>query len=209
MLKRTVIMALLVLSLVIASQSQEPGEVMTQVRIKYKEVTDFRAEFTQIYCDATAGTCTKFEGRLDVKRPNLLRLEVKKPEAQNIVCDGQTLWVHLVKDKQVVKMDLDKSNNYLVWLSPLTKLLSAKVKNGCATNGEYQIWLDMPELASLFKEVKIIVNRQDFLLVGLDVTEVNGNTAEYTFSKIKLNPKFKNDYFTFVLPKGVNLINSE
>jgi len=209
MLRRIVFPAVVMLILAVASPSQEPEEVMTQVRIKYKEVTDFRADFTQIYCDAAAGTCTKFEGRMDVKRPNLLKLEVKKPEAQNIVCDGQTLWVHLVKDKQVVKMDLDRSNNYLVWLSPLTRLLSAKVKNGCPTNGEYQIWLDIPELADIFKEVKILVSRQNYLLVGLDITDVNGNTAEYHFSGIKLNPKFKADHFTFILPKGVNLITSE
>lgn len=193
----------------IALWAQEPGEVMTQLRITYKEVTDFKADFVQISCDATSGTCTKFEGKLEVKKPNLLRMEVKKPESQLIVCDGQSLWIHLFKEKQVVRVALDRTNNYLVWLSPLSKLISAKVKNGCQANGDYQIWLDLPELRNTFKEVKILVNRQNYLLDGLDVTDVNENTAEYRFTGIKLNAKPKDDRFRFVVPKGVTVINTE
>ncbi len=189
--------------------AQEPGEVMTQFRIAYKEVSDFKADFVQIACDAASGTCTKFEGKLEVKKPNLLRMEVKKPEPQLIVCDGQSLWVHLVKDKQVVRVPLDKTNNYLVWLSPLSKLISAKVKNGCRANGDFQIWLEMPDLKDVFREVKILVNRQTHLLSGLDVTDVSDNTAEYRFTNIKLNSKPKNDRFRFQIPKGVSVINSE
>ncbi len=189
--------------------AQEPGEMMTQMRIVYKDVNDFKADFTQIYCDATQGTCTKFEGRIEAKKPNLLRMEVKKPEAQTIVCDGQSLWIHMVKDKQVVRVDLDRTNNYLVWLNPLAKLTSAKVKNGCGANGEYQIWLDLPEYKDIFKEIKILINRQSFLITGLDVADVNDNTAEYRFSGIKLNAGLKPDRFQFVVPKGVSLINAE
>jgi outer membrane lipoprotein carrier protein len=202
-------MAALFLLWPLALAAQEPGEVMTQVRITYKEVADFRADFVQIACDAASGTCTKFEGKLEVKKPNLLRLEVKKPDPQLIVCDGQNLWIHLIKEKQVVRVGLDRTNNYLVWLSPLSKLISAKVKNGCRANGDYQIWLDLPEFKDMFKEVKILVNRETYLINGLDVTDVNDNTAEYRFTGIKLNAKPKDERFRFTVPKGVSLINTE
>ncbi|HBE72549.1 MAG TPA: outer membrane lipoprotein carrier protein LolA [candidate division Zixibacteria bacterium] len=189
--------------------AQEPAEVMAKVREAYRDVADFRADFVQITCDAASGTCTKFEGRLEAKRPNLLRMEVKKPENQLIICDGQSLWVHLVKDKQAVRVPLDRTSNFLVWLSPLNKLISAKVRNGCLANGDYQIWLDLPEMNDLFKEVKILVNRQSYIITGLDVTDVNDNTAEYRFIGTKLNAKPKDDRFKFTVPKGVSLINTE
>lgn len=189
--------------------AQEPTEVMTQVRMAYRDVADFKADFVQISCDAATGTCTKFEGRLEARKPNLLRMEVKKPEPQLIVCDGQNLWVHLVKEKQVVRVSLDRTNNYLAWLSPLNKLISARVRNGCQANGEYQIWLDLPEFKDMFKEVKILVNRQTHLISGLDVADTGDNTAEYRFSGIKLNNKLKDDRFRFTVPKGVSLINTE
>ena len=189
--------------------AQEPGEMMTQMRIAYKDVADFRADFSQRYCDAALGTCTEFEGRIEVKKPNLLRLEIKKPEVQLIVCDGQNLWIHLVKDKQVVRVALDRTNNYLVWLSPLSKLITAKVKNGCQTNGEYQIWLDLPELKDIFKEVKILIDRRNYLITGLDVTDINENTAEYRFTGIKINAGLKPERFQFVMPKGVSIVNTE
>lgn len=193
----------------LAGAAQEPSDVMIQVRMAYKDVSDFRADFVQISCDAASGTCTKFEGRLEAKRPNLLRMEVKKPENQLIVCDGQSLWVHLVKDKQAVRVPLERTSNFLVWLSPLNKLISAKVRNGCLANGDYQIWLDLPEMKDLFKEVKILVNRQTHLITGLDVTDVNDNTAEYRFTGTKLNAKPKDARFKFIVPKGVSLINTE
>jgi len=207
---RNIALALLAAMLAAAAApAQEPAEIMTQVRNKYKDVADFKADFTQISCDAASGTCTKFEGKLEAKRPNLLRMEVRKPDPQLIVCDGQSLWVHLIKEKQVVRVGLDRTNNYLVWLSPLNKLISAKAKNGCRANGEFQCWLELPELKEVFKEVKVLINRQSYLITGLDVTDVGDNTAEYSFTDIKLNAKLKDDRFRFTVPKGVSLVNTE
>ena len=190
-------------------RAQEAEEFMEQVRAKYQNIADFKADFTQVVCDAATGTCKKFEGRIEVKKPSLLRMEVKKPESQLIVCDGKNLWVHLVKDKQVVRVDLKKTNNYLVWLSPLDKLLTSKVKNGCRANGDYQCWLDIPEYKEYFKEVKILVNRETMMIEGLDVTDSGDNTAEYRFIGIKANAGIKDARFKFLLPKGATIINSD
>ncbi|MBU1355905.1 MAG: outer membrane lipoprotein carrier protein LolA [Candidatus Edwardsbacteria bacterium] len=190
------------------SFAQEAEAIMAQVRARYKDVTDFKADLELISCASATGTCHRFEGKVEMKRPNKLRMDIKKPETQQIICDGKNLWLYLEKDKQVFRTDLAESKDFLVLLNPLGKLLTGKVKNGCKTNGNYQCWLDIPEFKELFKEIKVIVDKKTYEITGIDVVDVNDNSSEYRFTKIKTNSGIKDDRFNFVVPKNAKLIDA-
>jgi outer membrane lipoprotein-sorting protein len=190
------------------SFAQESEAIMAQVRARYKDVTDFKADLELISCASATGTCHRFEGKVEMKRPNKLRMDIKKPEAQQIVCDGRSLWLYIEKDKQVIRTDLAESRDFLVLLNPLGKLLTGKVKNGCKTNGNYQCWLDIPDFKELFKEVKVIVDKKTYEITGIDVVDMSDNSSEYRFTKIKTNSGIKEDRFNFVVPKQAKLIDA-
>lgn len=188
--------------------SQEAEMIMSHVRVKYKTVTDFKADLELIFCASATGTCHRFEGKVEMKRPNKLRMDIKKPETQQIVCDGINLWLYMEKDKQVFRTDLAESRDILVLLNPLDKLLTGKVKNGCKTNGNYQCWIEIPEFKELFKEVKVIVDKKTYEITGIDVVDINDNSSEYRFTKVKTNSGIKDDRFKFVVPKNAKLIDA-
>jgi len=208
MKKMAVLGAALLLLISGMSLAQEAEAIMAQVRARYKNVTDFKADLELISCASATGTCHRFEGKVEMKRPNKLRMDIKKPETQQIVCDGKNLWLYMEKDKQVFRTDLAESRDFLVLLNPLGKLLTGKVKNGCKTNGNYQCWLDIPEFKELFKEVKVIVDKKTYEITGIDVVDVNDNSSEYRFTKIKTNSGIKDDRFQFVVPKNAKLIDA-
>ncbi|MBU2593671.1 MAG: outer membrane lipoprotein chaperone LolA [Candidatus Edwardsbacteria bacterium] len=208
MKKMAVLGAALLLLISGMSFAQEAEAIMAQVRARYKDVTDFKADLELISCASATGTCHRFEGKVEMKRPNKLRMDIKKPETQQIICDGKNLWLYLEKDKQVFRTDLAESKDFLVLLNPLGKLLTGKVKNGCKTNGNYQCWLDIPEFKELFKEIKVIVDKKTYEITGIDVVDVNDNSSEYRFTKIKTNSGIKDDRFNFVVPKNAKLIDA-
>jgi chaperone LolA len=190
------------------SWAQEAEAIMAQVRARYKNVSDFKADLLLISCTSATGTCHRFEGRVEMKRPNKLRMDIKKPETQQIVCDGKSLWLFLEKDKQVIRTNIEETRDFLVLLNPLDKLLTGKVKNSCKTNGNHQCWLEIPEFKSLFKEVKIIVDKKTYEITGIDVVDLDDNSSEYIFTKIKTNSGIKDDRFQFVVPKNAKLIDA-
>lgn len=187
---------------------QDPNMVISKVRAKYKDVTDYKADLTLISCSAASGTCHRFEGKVEMKRPNKLRMDIKKPDQQQIVCDGQTLWMYLEKDKQVIRTGLDEARDCLTLLNPLDKLLSGKVKNCSESNGSLVCWLEIPEFKELFKEIKIITDAKTYEIIGLDVVDADDNSSEYSFTKIKTNTGIKDDRFKFNIPKQVKVITA-
>jgi outer membrane lipoprotein carrier protein len=198
----------LALCLLAPARAQEAEEMMAKVRAKYRDVSDFRADLELLTCSALSGTCQRFEGRLEMKKPNRMRMEIKKPEPQQIVCDGSSLWLYLESERQVVRTDLAESRDYLMMLNPLDRLLKAKCQNGCNTNGEYQCWLEITELKGTLKEIKVIIDRKTLLITGIDVTDINDNSSEYRFKNVKLNVGIKDSRFDFVVPPKARLIDA-
>ena len=191
--------------------AQECDSLLTLVRAKYQTINDLKAHVVQTILSATTGNNVRFEGELEIKRPNKLRMDIAKPDKQQIICDGSAIWMHLVDEKQVLKSDLKSSPQFLVWLNPLDKLLSGRANDGCRTNGDYQFFMEMEvgEMRDIIKAVKIVVERKSLLIIGMEAVDVNGNSAEYSFSKIKINPGLKDNRFEFVIPKNVELIENQ
>jgi outer membrane lipoprotein carrier protein len=189
--------------------AQECDSMLSLVRTKYQTVNDLKAHVVQTITAAASGTNARFEGELEIKRPNKLRMDITKPDKQQIVCDGSAIWLYLLDEKQVLKSGLKSSPQFLVWLNPLDQLLSGRAKDGCRTNGEYQIFMEMDGLKDIIKAVKIVVERKSLLIVGLEAVDINGNSAEYSFTKIKINPSLKNNRFEFILPPNVELIENQ
>jgi outer membrane lipoprotein carrier protein len=189
--------------------AQECDSMLALVRVKYQSINDLKAHVVQTITNAASGNFIRFEGELEIKRPNKLRMDITKPDKQQIVCDGSSIWMYLLDEKQVLKSGVKSSPQFLVWLNPLDNLLSGRARDGCRTNGEYQIFMEVDELKDIIKAVKIVVDRKSFLIVGLEAVDINGNSAEYSFTKSKVNPGLKDSRFEFVLPPNVELIENQ
>jgi outer membrane lipoprotein carrier protein len=189
--------------------AQNCDSLLEQVRAKYRKITDLKAHVVQTVCSAASGTCTRYEGELELRRPDKLRMDITRPDKQEIVCDGNTIWLHLISEKQVMKSDIKSSPQFLVWLNPLDKLLSGRAKDGCSNNGDYLFFMELDELKDIIKAVKIMVDRKTLLITGIEAVDVNGNSAEYSFSKIKVNPGLKPARFNFIMPKNAEIIENQ
>jgi len=189
--------------------AQNCDSLLEQVRAKYRKISDLKSHVVQTVCSAASGTCTRYEGELELKRPNKLRMDIARPDKQEIVCDGSTIWLHLINEKQVMKSDLKSSPQFLVWLNPLDQLLSGRAKDGCRNNGDYVFFMEPEGLKDIIKALKIVVDRKTLLIIGMEAVDVNGNSAEYSFSKTKVNPGLKDARFKFIIPKNAEIIENQ
>jgi len=201
----------LALGLVLSTSAgaQNCDSLLAQVQAKYHKINDLKAHVVQTVCSAASGTCNRYEGELELKRPNKLRMDIARPDQQQILCDGKAIWVHLVNEKQVMKTDIKSSPQFLVWLNPLDKLLAGRAKDGCRNNGDYLFFMESEELKDIIKALKIVVDRKTLLIIGIEAVDVNGNSVEYSFSKIKTNPGLKDARFNFIMPKNAEIIENQ
>ena len=92
----------LVLALLPApSRAQSLEEVVAGVEGAYARIADLKADFTQQAFNKSLGQTIKAEGTVYLKRPGKMRWEYRAPSPQQIVSDGQSLWVYTPDLNQV------------------------------------------------------------------------------------------------------------
>src|SRR3990172_476066 len=92
----------LVLALLPSSLGAQSLEaVVAGVEGAYARLADLKADFTQQAFNKSLGQTIKAEGTVYLKRPGKMRWEYHAPAPQQIVSDGQSLWVYTPELNQV------------------------------------------------------------------------------------------------------------
>lgn len=209
-MKRIILLAACLAVCLSAAPAADGGDpVLRKVRTRYRTISAMTAKVTEIMCSAATGTCKRFQGTAEMKRPSRLRLEITVPEKQLVVCDGKTLTMYLEKEKQAYRFDMAKSDQMLTMLNPLDGLLDGEVVRSETGDGCHRLTLAVPKFKEYFSEITLTVDAKSLLITGIAATDAAGNSAEYEFTDIKTNAKVKDSRFTFTPPKGVTIMTQQ
>ena len=183
-----------------ASLAWANADIELQNRLNKVDVLS--ADFAQIVMSANGKNVQQGNGRLQIKRPNLFRMDTKSPQETQIIADGQTLWFYdpfveqatanWVKDAVnntpfVLLTSNDKSHweQYSVEQKSDTFVLTPKAKN------------------SNIKQFDIRIDESG-VLKGFSTIEKDGQSNQYVLRNIS-NQNLDSALFKFSVPKGVEL----
>ena len=122
------------------------ADAADELQNRLNQVTVLSADFSQTVTSAGGKNVQQGSGKLQIKRPNLFRMDTKSPQETQIIADGKTLWYYdpfvqqvtaqWVKDAVnntpfVLLTSNDKShwNQYSVTQNADTFVLKPKAKN--------------------------------------------------------------------------------
>lgn len=183
-----------------ASLAWANADIELQNRLNKVDVLS--ADFAQTVMSANGKNVQQGNGRLQIKRPNLFRMDTKSPQETQIIADGQTLWFYdpfveqatanWVKDAVnntpfVLLTSNDKSHweQYSVEQKSDTFVLTPKAKN------------------SNIKQFDIRIDESG-VLKGFSTIEKDGQSNQYVLRNIS-NQNLDSALFKFSVPKGVEL----
>lgn len=196
LLKMTALTALL------SASSLAFADAADELQNRLNQVTVLSADFSQTVTSVGGKNVQQGSGKLQIKRPNLFRMDTKSPQETQIIADGKTLWYYdpfvqqvtaqWVKDAVnntpfVLLTSNDKShwNQYSVTQNADTFVLKPKAKN------------------SNIKQFDIRVDANG-VLKNFSTTEKDGQTNLYVLRNIT-NQTLADSLFQFNVPKGVEL----
>lgn len=166
-----------------------------------------RGDFTQTVYDAHGNITGASHGLLALEAPRLFRWEVTDPYQQLIVADGKKVWVYEPDLQQVTVRDQGATEAH----SPLTVLtdLSQLDTEFKATDAGLREGLEWLRLESRAKDPQF-----EYAEIGFDAKgprrmvfkDTLGNRTEIVFSGLTRNPTLAADTFTFVPPKGTDVV---
>jgi outer membrane lipoprotein carrier protein len=173
----------------------------------FAEVKRYTAKFDQVLLDETGATIQKSKGRLWIERPNKFRWDYETPYKQQIVGDGERLWVYDEDLKQVtvrpLKAGLLDTPAVLLAgrgrLEERFEIADAGVESDVA-------WI---ELLPKNKEAGFEKVRLGFVqghLRGFELMDGLGQMTRYTLTDGLENKSISAERFTFTPPPDVDVV---
>ncbi len=204
-MKTKLILFLFVISSLIFAQSA--NEVLKKIQNKFNSINNFTANFSQNYFNSQGKDAGKSNGKFSYKRKNKFIVESK---SQLIISDGQTIWNNDKRFNRVVISNLSDDptsfslEQFIFDYPPLCK--SRIVKDETVASGEILIEMIPKDQDLQFKIVKIWVSAEG-MVNKLEVIDRGEMRYAFQFSEIKINQDLPDTKFTFITPKGIQVID--
>jgi len=173
------------------------------------KLNSFNADFVQIVKDSNNQIIDESVGRVMFKKPNYFRWEYKSPSKNEIISDGEFLYLYDPDLKQVIVSKLDKQ----IGMSPAMLLVSdnvheffnTKLISNSSNKTKYEATPKDLERA-FFKQ--IIFNFNLDRLKEIKVIDNFDNETTIQFFKIIQNQDINEGKFLFNYPDDIDVINN-
>lgn len=196
----------LLLPLLLAAQLAY-ADGMANVKAFYQQTKSVRADFHQVVTDRQGRKIQEVDGQMQLKRPNKFKWDYNKPYQQQIISDGQQVWLYDVDLAQVTVNTLRQT----VGSSPAALLAGdANIdKSFRLSNASRKDDLEWVSASPKDKESgfdKILMGFKDNKIQALSLIDSFGHTTNITFRNVELNPTLDEKNFLFKPPAGVDVV---
>jgi outer membrane lipoprotein carrier protein len=197
---------------------EELGQALVQrVQRYYRRAQDFSARFDQLYTYVAFQRTRESTGKVEVKRPGLLRWESDKPDKLVIVLDGKDYWQYSPEDNSVLHKagfssdQLSSAFTFLWGKGDLLQEFAARAVPrpevaGLPAGDAVELVPRQPQ--PQVKKLVFIVGQTGQVLASL-VTDSQDNLNRLVFHDAKLNGHLPDAHFKFEPPKGATVTDSE
>jgi len=173
----------------------------------FKNISSMRAEFHQTVADSKGRKLQEVDGVMQLQRPGKFRWDYNKPYVQQIVGDGEKIWLHDPELNQVTVRELTKA----IGSSPAALL---------AGNNEMDKHFKLKDTSRKGKLEWVLATAKDkdgefervffgFKADSLQEMELHdsfGNRTTIVFSKVERNPALIDQSFQFQVPVGADVV---
>jgi outer membrane lipoprotein carrier protein len=195
---------------------------LESLEVFVKTVKTGRADFTQVVTapakEGQAARAKTSGGTFEFSRPNRFKFIYKKPFAQSIVADGQTLWLFDVDLNQVTARKqaqvLGSTPAALIAAAPDLRALQADFTLADAPDKDGLQWVAATpksregQLQSVRVGFRVAdpASNKSSTLTALEILDSFGQRSLLTFSGFQVNPVLPVNTFEFKAPAGVDVI---
>ncbi|UCB54926.1 MAG: outer membrane lipoprotein chaperone LolA [Thiotrichales bacterium] len=170
------------------------------------ETTTMTANFTQTLKSSDGEVLQESAGEFYLQRPGRFRWNYTEPYPQEIVSDGEQVWIYDVDLEQVTvqKQGTGRDNTPMALLQNRQKLEEAfEIHERGFDSGLHRIELLNKKLDSDFD--RVMVGLDDTGLRFLQLHDQFEQTTYILFTDLKSNPELESTIFEFVPPEGVDV----
>ena len=173
-----------------------------------------RADFTQTVTppprDGQPVRAKTSSGSFAFQRPGKFRFDYKKPFAQTIVADGQTLWLYDADLNQVTQrrqqQALGSTPAALIAAAPDLKALRADYTLVDEAERDGMAWVKATPRNTDGQLKSVQIGFRGDALAALEIVDAFGQRSVLRFYKVEVNPQLPPTTFQFKPPAGADVL---
>ena len=171
-------------------------------------VKAYSAEFEQVVLDEDLHQIDEAAGTLTILRPGRFRWDYDPPAEQQIIGDGEKVWIYDLELRQVIVRDQQASlgqSPAILLAGEKTRLTDFKLED-CGQQGRLQWVKIIPKSDdSGFDDIQVGFLGTDLSIMVL--VDGLGQTTRISFLNGIENPPLPAEQFQFMTPDGVDIID--
>lgn len=206
-MRRFIVGTLMVLFAAGSVPAQDLGaeDVMRRLRQKFEDAGAWQARFRQALDAEFAGATSVIEGSI-VLSDSMYRIETVD---QTVVTDGDTTWVYLVDENQVIINDYVEDDESF---TPAHFLDERAERYDVAFAEEQEPGYHVVELRATspdtyIESATLWIDNDTYTVSQINVVDVNGDSIRFEMSDLTLLTAVPDSTFTFVPDEGVEIID--
>jgi outer membrane lipoprotein carrier protein len=183
-------------------------EVVKRLREIQEKTKDFSADIHQEKKLSLLKEKIISRGKIRFKKPDKVSIEFFHPESSQMVFDGKTVLLYYKEEKLAERYSL-RSNpiaeRYLLFSKDpfQEKLAEWKILED---RESFLVMEITPKVKDpLFVKTRLRVSKKDWMLIGMDMVEKNGDTTSIRYSNMKVNTGLTESDFEIHLPKDMKI----
>ncbi len=194
------------------------ARILAGVREKYRDIPGFSVPYEREIITgsmALLGDDVKSDlatGRLYFMPPHYLKVQQESPRPEEVITDGNTIWWYIPQQKQVHRYPSDQLGQELGVLSDIFQGLK-EVEEGFHVTlrasdekGVHRLELDPDPPWSQVEHIEISVAAGDYSIRVVEIHNYVGGITRFTLGEKMHRQSFGKDFFAFVVPEGVRVI---
>ena len=196
----------LLLPLLMGLAGNARADAVDSLRDFAQNVKSGKASFTQTVTSVDGAKKKTSSGQFEFVRPNRFRFVYAKPFEQQIVADGQKVWLYDVDLNQVTVRPMAQA----LGATPAALLAGATLdkefdlKPAPATEGLEWVQATPKVKDGPIQQLRVGFKGKD--LAALDIVDAFGQRSALRFTALEQNVKLSDDQFRFTPPKGADVI---
>jgi outer membrane lipoprotein-sorting protein len=150
-------------------------------------------------------------GRIFFKPPYFLKVQQETPAPEDLITDGNLLWWYIPRKHEAHRIPSSKLGNEIRLLADIFQGLRGVEESFVVVlvgEDEKGLTLELtpnPPWPDVH-HIDLSVGRKDSLIQKVEVYDLMGGVTRFYLGEVTEEKKFKPDFFTFVPPPGVRVI---
>jgi len=173
----------------------------------FQNIQSAQANFHQVVTDKQGNKTQEVTGSMRLQKPNKFRWDYNKPYVQQIVGDGEKIWLFDPELNQVNVRSFSKAASS----SPAALLAGGKdiersftIKDA-SRKGDLEWVMAIPKVRETGFE-RLFLGFKGDELMEMELYDSFGNRTAIEFSDVQRNPKLPVDSFKFIPPRDADVL---